>query len=214
MRKKLFVFVFILFLFLYPLCFSKSAEEIINKFEEKFREIKSLSADFVQIYHSDALSTPLKEKGKLYFKNPSLMRWDYFEPERKIFIYSKGEFLLYVPEDKQVIKSSRFKEKFESEILSILTGQLKITENYKIDFFNSENKEKTYSLKLKPLKEREYTFILIELEKDKFYIKRAVFFDWAGSKQEFIFSNIKENISIPDKLFTLNLPPGVEIIIE
>jgi outer membrane lipoprotein-sorting protein len=67
---------------------------------------------------------------------------------------------------------------------------------------------------LKPLKEREYTFILIELEKDKFYIKRAVFFDWAGSKQEFIFSNIKENISIPDKLFTLNLPPGVEIIIE
>ena len=212
MRKKFFIIVIILFL--YSLCFSQNAEEIINKFEEKFKRIRSLSADFIQIYHSDTVSTPLKEKGKLYFKNPSLMRWDYFEPERKIFIYSNGEFLLYIPEDNQVIKSSRFKEKFESEILSILTGQSKIVRNYKVDFAYCENKKKNYCIKLKPLKEKEYTFILIEIEKENLLIKRAVFFDWAGNKQEFIFSNVKENINISEKLFTLNLPPGVEIIIE
>ena len=212
MRKKALIFIIHLFLFSY--CFSQSPEDIVSKFEEKFRRIKGFSADFIQIYHSNTLSTPLEERGKVYFKIPSSTRWDYFDPERKIFIYSNGEFLLYIPEDNQVIKSSRFKEKFESEILSILTGQSKIVRNYKIDFAYCENKKKNYCIKLKPLKEREYTFILIEIEKRNLFIERAVFFDWAGNKQEFIFSNVKENIDISEKLFTLNLPPGVEIIIE
>ncbi len=213
MKKRIHNFIF--FLFLLSFCFSQSSLEVIEKFEEKFRTIKSFSANFTQIYYSSSFSTPLKEKGKVYFKTPFSMRWDYFEPERKIFVYFNGEFLLYIPEDNQVIKSSQLKEKFESEILSILTGQSRISQNYEISFAPSiKTKKGNYLLKLMPLKEKEYSFILIEIEKNNWLIKRAVFFDWAGNKQEFIFSNIKENIIISKNLFTLNFPPDVEIIIK
>ncbi len=202
-------------LLLSSLCFSQSPVEIVKKLENKFKSIKSLKADFEQIYYSGSISTPLVEKGKVYFKKPALMRWDYMEPEKKFFVYSEGEFLFYLPEENQVIKSTHSKEKFESEILSILTGSSEISQNYEVEFAPSlKLNKKNYLLKLKPIKERDYSFILLEVEKDNWLIKRAVFFDWAGNKQEFVFSNIKENIDLSKSFFALSFPSDVEIIID
>lgn len=196
-------------------CFSLTPSDAIKKLEYKLKSIKSLSADFEQIYYSSSFSTPLIEKGKVYFKKPALMRWDYVEPEKKYFVYSNGEFIFYLPEDNQVIKSSQSREKFESEILSILTGESEITQNYKIEYAPSLNQNgNTLLLKLTPFKEKDYSFILLEIQKNKWLIKRAVFFDWAGNKQEFIFSNVKENIVLPMGFFHLNIPENVEIIID
>lgn len=197
------------------LSFSLSPEEIIEKLEFKLKSIKSLKADFEQIYYSTSVSTPLKEKGMFYFKKPSFMRWDYLAPEEKTFLYFQGEFIFYLPEDNQVIKSKHSKEKFESEILSILTGQGEIRKNYQVELAEFiKSQPENWLVKLKPFQEREFSFILLEIEKRSWLIERAMFFDWAGNKTEFLFSNIKENIAISPDLFVLNLPPDVEVIIE
>ena len=55
-------------------------------------------------------------------------------------------------------------------------------------------------------------FILLDKDKKSLFIIKATFFDWAGNKQEFIFSRIQINRDMPDRTFDLIVPEDVEII--
>jgi len=190
-----------------------AVEDIALKVERKLRSVQSIQSNFNQIYYSSSVSTPLIEKGKFYFKKPDLMKWEYKDPEEKIFLYKEGVFLLYIPEDKELFRSSSSKEQYESEILSLLSGRKGLKDDYLIEPspFPSENK-KAPQLKLTPREEGEYTHILLEIDEKTWLIRRAIFFDWAGNKNEFKFFQIKTDVQLPEKVFELKVPADVEII--
>jgi outer membrane lipoprotein-sorting protein len=190
-----------------------AVDDIALKVEKKLRSLQSIQSNFSQIYYSTSVSTPLVEKGKFYFKKPDLMKWEYKDPEEKIFLYKEGVFLLYIPEDKELFRSYSSKEEYESEILSLLSGKKRLNDNYLIEPspFPSEN-EKAPQLKLTPREEGEYTHILLEIDEKTWLILRAIFFDWAGNKNEFKFSKIKTDARLPKNVFELRVPPDVEII--
>jgi outer membrane lipoprotein carrier protein len=195
------------------LCSSVTVEDIALKVERKLSSVQSIQSNFNQIYFSSSVSNPLIEKGKFYFKKPDLMKWEYKDPEEKIFLYKEGIFLQYFPEDKELYRSYSSKEKYESEILSLLSGNRRLNDNYLIEPspFPSENR-KVRQLKLTPREEGEYTHILLEIDEKTWLIRRAIFFDWAGNKNEFKFSQIKTDVRLSKKVFELRVPPDVEII--
>ena len=204
---------FLTWILLLPLLsFSQTVEEVAFKAETRLRSIQSIQANFEQTLYPSSLSTPLKERGKFYLKKPDLMRWEYKEPEEKIFLYKEGVFLIYYPEDKELVQSAVSKETYESEVLSLLSGKKSLMNNYTVEFspFPSEN-QNSWKLKLTPLEENEYSSILLEINEKTWLIQRAIFFDWTGNKSEFHFSQIKTNVSLPQKLFELELPADVEI---
>jgi outer membrane lipoprotein carrier protein len=207
MRKILCLLIFSVF------CFADSVDDVILNVERKLRSLRSLQANFSQIYYSSSVSTPLNEKGKFYFQKPDWMRWEYKDPEEKIFLYKEGTSLMYFPEDKEVIQSDLSKEKYESEILTLLSGQKNLKDDYTIEFspFPSDS-QKTWKVKLTPKKESDYTHVLLEIDEKTWLIRKAIFFDWAGNKQEFQFSQIRTDVRFPRKVFELVLPPDVEII--
>jgi len=181
--------------------------------EKKLQSLSSLQANFEQIFYSTSISTPLREKGKFYFRKPDLMRWEYKEPEERIFLYKEGSFLYYLPEENQLIRSSRFKEKYESEILGLLSGQKGLKANYALELSDlPQEKKSSCELKLTPKEEGEYSFILLEIEEGTWLIQKAVFFDWAGNKMEFLFDQVKTNVRFSPGLFELKIPPDCEII--
>lgn len=202
----------IFFLLISCYSFSQTAEEVALQVEAKLHRLRSIQADFEQIYYPASLSNPLTEKGKFYFKKPDLMRWEYRRPEQKVFLYKRGVFLAYYPEDKELIQSSLSKEKYETEVLSLLSGQKQLTDDYLVEFnpFPSEN-PKAWKLKLTPREESDYSHILLEVDERNWLILKAIFLDWAGNKSEFQFSQIKADVQFPQKMFELEVPPDVEI---
>lgn len=200
-------------MFLLQLLFPDTAEDIVSKAETKIRSLQSIQAQFEQIYYSSTVSTPLREKGFFYFAKPDLMKWEYQEPEKKIFLYKENKFQFYIPEDNQLIRSSVSEEEYEAEILSILSGKKQLKDDYTFEFspFPTDD-PKAWQLKLNPREENEYSFILLEIDAKTWLIQKAIFFDWIGNKTEFQFSKMKINVRFRKNLFELNLPPGVEII--
>lgn len=200
-------------LFFTLLAFSQTPEEVAQKAESKIHSLNSLKAQFIQVYSSSTVSTPLKERGKFYFKKPDLMKWEYTQPEKKIFVFKKGILWSYFPEDNQLIKSDLSERKQEAEILSLLSGQKGLRNNYSLQFspFPSQNEE-VYHIKLNPKKEHQYSYILLEINSKNWLIQKALFFDWAGNKSEFHFKQIKTDVPIPETVFELQVPPDTEII--
>jgi outer membrane lipoprotein carrier protein len=193
--------------------FSLTADDVALKTEKKLLSLQSVKADFEQVYYSGSVSTPLRERGKFTFSKPDSMKWEYKDPEEKIFLFEKGNFLFYDPEENQLMKGSFSEEDPEAEIFNLLSGKKSLRDNYIIEFspFPSE-KTDAFQLKLTPKDEEEYSLILLEIDKKTWLIGKAILFDWSGNKNEYRFTKIKTNVRIPKNFFELKLPPDVEII--
>lgn len=195
------------------LSFSLTAEDIAFRTEKKLKSLHSIRAKFEQTYFSSSVSTPLREKGDFYFKKPSLMKWEYKDPEKRTYLFKEGIFWEYIPEDNQLIKYNLSKKGHESEILSLLSGKKSIVDNYSLELSSFPTKNsKVVQLKLKPKQEADYSSILLEIDAKNWLIRKAIFFDWAGNKMEYNFSKIKTNVRFARNVFELKVPPDVEII--
>jgi outer membrane lipoprotein-sorting protein len=53
-------------------------------------KVKSLEASFVQTKELSILKRPLVSKGKLYFRKPGQLRWEYSEPLRTALLLKRG----------------------------------------------------------------------------------------------------------------------------
>jgi outer membrane lipoprotein-sorting protein len=201
-------------LVLTALSFAQTAEEVALQVENMLRSYQSLQANFEQLYFSVTVSTPLHEKGKLYFKKPHLMKWEYQDPEEKIFLIKDDFFWDYNKEEKTLIKYNLSQGEQNSEVISLLSGQVGLTDSYSVELnpFPTENTN-IIQIKLTP-KDEEFadTFLLLEIDDKTWLIQKLISFDWAGNKTEFRFSRIRTNIDLQDRIFELRIPPDVEII--
>jgi outer membrane lipoprotein-sorting protein len=204
----------IYFLAIVALSFAQTAEEVTLRVENTLRSYRTFQANFEQLYFSATVSIPLHEKGKLYFKKPNLMKWEYLDPEEKIFLIKDDLFWDYNKEEKQLIKYDLAGGEFNSEVLSLLSGQVALLDHYSVELnpFPTENPN-SLQIKLTPKDEESAdTFLLLEIDEKTWFIQKLISFDWTGNKTEFRFDRIKTNINLPDRTFELRVPSDVEVI--
>ncbi len=194
--------------------FAQTAEDVAQKTETHLRSYRTLQANFVHLYYSSTVATPLRETGTCYFQKPGLMKWHYQKPEEKIYLLKDSIIESYFPEDNQLLRST-FTQEDESDILLLLSGKQGLLENFTAEFspFPTENTD-VLQIKLTPKNEDDENFILLEIGSKTWMIRKAVFFDWAGNKSEFHFNRIRLDTSLPKKTFELKVPNGTEIITD
>lgn len=187
--------------------------EAAARIEARLLEARSLRSEYEHLYYSMTASEPLREKGRLVFQKPDRMRWDSREPEAQTFIYKDGLILFHLPEEKQLIRSLASSDRSEFEILALLSGRKGLTDAYEVDASPfPTDAGNAVQIRLTPRVEGEFTYILLEADPATWLIRKAVFFDWAGNKQEFRFSRIEVNPRLSPGLFDLEVPPGTEVI--
>jgi outer membrane lipoprotein carrier protein len=192
-----------------------AAEAAAAKVEQRLKTLTTLQADFEQVYFSQAVSEPLRQKGTFLFRKPDLMRWEYREPEANVFLYRDGVFSFYIPAEKQLIRSRAAKDRYEAEILGFFSGARPLREAYAVEPGQfPDGTEGTLQLRLTPREESDYAYILLEAEAATGLIRRAIFFDWAGTKQEFRFTRLRADARLPRGAFDLRVPADVEVIEE
>ncbi len=204
----------LVWLFWLPLfCFSQTADDVALRLERSLRSIQTLEAAFEHIYYSAVVSTPLEEKGKVYFQKPDLMRWEYLEPENNIYLYKGDKYQWYFVEDNQLMRGSLSDEGQESEILYILTGKKNLLDYYFVEWNPSPSGNLSQNqIKLTPKQEDDESHLLLEIDEKNWLIQTIIFIDWEGNKTEFRFSQQKVNVPLPKNVFELKFPPDVEII--
>ncbi|MBJ83600.1 MAG: hypothetical protein CL462_11935 [Acidimicrobiaceae bacterium] len=192
----------------------RTPEDLQRALQSRYQLIRDSTADFVQTYEGGVLRSTLVERGTFQFKKPGRMRWDYYEPERKISVWDGEQIYFYLPEDRQVMVG---RLPLESEVTTpalFLAGAGNFAEDFTATFdVVQDAPQDSYVLRLTPTRtERDFEYLTLVLDGRSLAIVRLVAHDLEGGISTFTFSNLQENQNLSDTPFRFEIPSGTDVI--
>jgi outer membrane lipoprotein carrier protein len=189
------------------------ASKLAARVQARYDTIRDFEADFVQSYQGGLLRTKTTEQGTVAIKRPGRMRWVYSKPERKEFVSDGERIYSYVPRDKQVIVSPMPTGEQTTPAL-FLTGRGHLVRDFNVAYERiPAAPEGSVGLKLVPKKgDPEFEWLMISVDPKSLQILQLVALDRQGGQSSFLFTNLKENRNLSDKIFDFQVPRGVDVI--
>ena len=185
------------------------AESLVKRIETRHARTEDLVGRFVQSYRSGLLGRELVERGIVSIKRPGRMRWEYKDPEEKLFISDGETFYFYVPEDRQVIVLQQDEQR--SLAARLLFGRGGLLEEFEATM-DEPWEEGVLRVRLTPRKENaELERAFIDVEPDGL-VRAILLEDIQGNRTQFRFEELRENTGLSDGLFRFEIPPGVDVI--
>jgi len=185
------------------------AEGVLRRVEERHARTGDLVARFSQSYRSGMLGREVVERGVVTIKRPGRMRWEYKDPEPKLFVSDGRTFYFYVPADRQVIVSEQDEQR--SLAARLLSGRGGLSAEFAASM-EEPMEEGVLRVKLVPRHAQpdvEKAFLDVE---PSGRIRSILLEDVQGNRTRFRFESVRENTGVKDDLFRFAVPPGVEVI--
>jgi outer membrane lipoprotein carrier protein len=176
--------------------------------------MKGLAADFIQVYHGPDGRT-VRESGRLLLRRNGKARWEYLQPERKLFISDGKNVYFYVAGEPHASRTS-VKQSADPQIpFLFLLGRNDLRREFtRIELLSDERALASGNrvLRLFPARvPEEFKKLLVEVNPATFEVRRVVIFERGGSRMDFLLNSVRENYIAPDGDFTFTAPPGVTI---
>lgn len=167
--------VFLLLILINVCCFrsfaqdQKMSDSEIVAFKQSVavvsKKIKTLSTDFVQYKHLDFLSKDIETSGKMVFKEPNSLLWQYKKPYSYSIIFRNGKILINDEGKKSAVDigNSKLFGKINKLIVGSVSGDLFDDKEFSMSYFKTKEQNitkfipKDTSLK-KYIKQIELTF--------------------------------------------------------
>ena len=190
---------------------NSGAEAIVDNLQKNYDATVDFTADFRQETEVKNLNRTLKSAGKLSFKRPGKMLWQYEEPKGQFVLADGNHLFFYQPDQNQVIKSP-LKNAFRGDIpLSFLLGLGNLKKDFNATLKASEPTQNV--LRLEPKGEAGgYTEILLGVSKPAADILWVSVRDAVNNITTLRFSNMRKGVGLKDALFQVQIPKGADVV--
>jgi outer membrane lipoprotein carrier protein len=193
---------------------SGDAAQYLREFESSYHSVRTLRAEFTQTYTS--LGRTRVESGTMVLARGGKMRWNYRAPEQKLFISDGREMLLYVPEEKQLTRSSTRDTADLREPLSVLLSRVNWRKAFsKVELLPStaahDPADRVLQAYPRARFAEDYKSVVLEVT-PSFDIRRLVITYPDESSMQFEFAQVERNVPVSPSMFEFLPPAGTEVI--
>ncbi|MCD6548105.1 MAG: outer membrane lipoprotein carrier protein LolA [Thermodesulfobacterium sp.] len=208
MLVRVMVFVLVLFWVLANNFSSLNAQninEVLEKIQYFYENIKNLRADFLQETTFLDGSKEIRT-GKVWIKKPGKFRWEYESPEKFLIVSDGVQIFIYYPEEKEVLIYPSGKIISSQLALGFMSGRGNIKKDLKLESFEILNK-KEWKISFIPISKDTYIEkIILMVNLDTGEVKELYFINTVGEKIRIVFKNLRYNLDLGNNLFTF-IPP-------
>lgn len=183
---------------------SKNAE---NNFKSavvrKASNINSFSAEFIQVKHMKTMDDNPQSKGKVYYKSPNMLKWEYTTPYDYQVLFRDSK--LYLLENGELSEVDLSGNKLFAQIGELIAGSLngKILEadkDFSINFFKINNEVKARIIPNESHLSSMFKEIWLNFDENQL-IKSVRLIDPSGDYTEISMKNIEINQPISPAVF-------------
>lgn len=175
---------------------------LVTAIEKAHKQLTTLSANFTQEKTSVLLTDKVVQKGKLSYKSPKQLRWEYTSPKAMTVIFTNGKVLLKT-EKGRTSNPNKMLGEMGDMIINTINGSF-LSENPNFNTRYYLNKSGQYVVVLKPLNKKlkaYYKSITITLNGSTYLAEKVVLTEVSGDATTIIFTDKKANVSLSDSLF-------------
>ncbi len=185
-----------------------TAAQLAKRVDDRYDHLRSLETRYTERYRGMGIDRT--ETGTLLLRKPGRMRWSYDAPAGKVFVLDGKDAISYTPGDAQ---ANRLPAKQLDDLQSPLRFLLGHTAlNREFDHLSVAPVEGGYSLSGVPKgmgKRIRNVFFIVDAQG---VIHGLQIDEVNGSITSFLFTDMHENMAVPDSAFVFTPPPGVTVV--
>jgi outer membrane lipoprotein carrier protein len=192
---------------------AQSAEELARQVQGHYHRLTSIKASFRQIYEANSIRQ--EENGSVWLRKPGQMRWEYFQPESKLFLADGKNTYFYVPSSNQVTVRRLTSEDLHFTPFGFLVGYGDLLRDFEISTSDMKPAAPASgrALRLLPRRPMEnVSAMILEIDTSTFQIRALIINEYTGGTSRFEFSSLVENAPLESRLFSFRIPKGAEVV--
>jgi outer membrane lipoprotein-sorting protein len=185
------------------LCADMGPAQDLTSLKEKFSNIRSVKAEFLQTRSLQILTKPLLSEGKLFFYAPDSLRWEYLSPLQSVMLQKGNNIRVYdfidgvwKPEMTQANEARRM---VLAEIGQWFQGRFDESKAFKLSY--SPGPPERVILVSKQGIDKFINRIEIVLSARPGVIDRVEIEEPGGSRTSIEFTNVEINSNFPSEVF-------------
>jgi outer membrane lipoprotein carrier protein len=194
-------------------------EDLPDLIQKRYETLKTFRADFVQELTNVASGDVEERTGRIWFRQPSQVRWETETPEKELLLVGQDFAWNYIESEQLALKYGVATLLDSKTILRFISGQANLKEDFvvKTEWQGADEVRARWSkgftvLQLVP-KEAEPGMVLayVGVEPQTGLLRQIMIVDFYGNGNELRLSNVELDVELPADMFTFTPPPGTQV---
>lgn len=191
------------------------AEQILQRLDRAQAVIRTLRARIVERRELAVLENAEVLRGTLYFARPGRVRWEYDDPERRIYVLDDGELVGLIPGRRRAerLDVSRRQDRIE-RMLALGQPAEDLRREFRIEAGDHDEALDADELRLVPRSRRvrrRVRELRLWVDRSTGLLDRIRFVTGSGDVVTLDIDRLEINPELPADLFRLEIPEGFEI---
>lgn len=195
---------------------SEKLAAVLKRVASVQAEIRTLQADFEQRRVSRLLAEPSVSQGRLYLRVPDQVRWEYLSPRTMTVLIAGGYATTYRPDERRAerVAIGRMQRRV-FHYMTVTEPLDELRDHFSFTFRDPIGSKGNYQLILKPthpIIARRISELAIEIDRREYLPLSFSYTEPDGDSTAYRFRNVVRNGEIAEAMFSLELPPDVEVV--
>lgn len=193
-----------------------AAEQAAAAVQAFYDQTRDVSATFFQTYVNKLYGRTDRSQGRVVFKKPGKMRWDYDKPNGKVIVAGSGRLLIYEPGEERGDNGQVLEQAFSDadlpQAMAFLLGTGKLQDDFTFRLLDAtkEGYPSGQVLELTPQRPNpHFERLLFYVESTpavRGLVRRLLIVDVNGNRNRFDFSGFKFNSGVSESAFNWKPP--------
>ncbi|MCC6336240.1 MAG: outer-membrane lipoprotein carrier protein LolA [Myxococcales bacterium] len=197
-----------------PRPMAPEVKDLVDRMQAFYEKTQDFSASFQQVYTYKTFKRVSKSSGKVTYKKPALMRWEYEtqdgKPSPRTFVLAGDRVYAFDPGAKLLTRAAISTNQLSASV-TFLWGQGKLADEFSIATVACKDCKGTL-LELTPLvPDPRFKRVKLEVDPKSAQVIRSIVIDPDGSENAITFLEMVTNTGVDEKTFKLAPPPGTQV---
>ncbi len=190
--------------------------QVLAGFDAAQMRTTSIVAEFTEEKSIQLLAQPVVARGTFTFRRPNQVRWEYVEPERRLYVITESQYTAYVPSQRKAeeVPISRFIGKRLFRFIGLGQSIADLETIYDFRLEPVSDMPGTHLLVLTPRKKRvqdKVAEIRIWVDASTSLPRRFRYLEGDGDSTTLTFHESHANVEVAAGAFEVQIPSGVAV---